>query len=539
MLELYVDFVMRSCCWFWRTAVVLLLFFQPGTAQHENRISVPDHGLCRPISIPLCSDLPYNQTIMPNLLGHTSQEDAGLEVHQFYPLVQVRCSAELRFFLCSVYAPVCTVLDRAVPPCRSLCERARLGCEELMNRFGFRWPERLSCQNLPVHGAGEICVGQNFNSPASELTRTPLTRSVWTSQPVSCPPQLQVPPYLSYRFLGAQDCGAPCEASEPGGLMYFTEEEQKFSRVWVGVWSGLCCLSTLFSVLTYLLDTRRFPYPERPFVFMSGCHFMVGAVYSAGVLLGDRAVCVDRFSREGYRTVVQGTGQEVCTVLFIVLYYFNMAAAAWWVVLALSWFLSARLKWGREAIEVHAQNFHLAAWLVPAVKTVTVLVLGQVEGDLLTGVCYVGLYSVDALRAFVLTPLLIFLLAGAAFLLVGFTSLLRIRSAMKRDGAETARLERLAVRIGVLGVLHVVPNAAVVACNVYEERFRSDWVSAWRLQTCGRLHVPCPTGNPTPASPSFAVFMIKYWMTLMVGVTSGFWVCSGKTLRSWRRFLKK
>lgn len=51
----------------------------------EKGISTPDHGFCQPISIPLCTDIQYNQTIMPNLLGHTNQEDAGLEVHQFYP----------------------------------------------------------------------------------------------------------------------------------------------------------------------------------------------------------------------------------------------------------------------------------------------------------------------------------------------------------------------------------------------------------------------------------------------------------------------
>ena len=48
-----------------------------------------EHGFCQPISIPLCADLQYNQTILPNLLGHSNQEDAGLEVHQFYPLVKV------------------------------------------------------------------------------------------------------------------------------------------------------------------------------------------------------------------------------------------------------------------------------------------------------------------------------------------------------------------------------------------------------------------------------------------------------------------
>ena len=137
--------------------------------------------ICQPISIPLCTDIAYNQTIMPNLLGHTNQEDAGLEVHQFYPLVKVQCSAELKFFLCSMYAPVCTVLEQALPPCRSLCERARQGCEALMNKFGFQWPDTLKCEKFPVHGAGELCVGQNTSDKG---TPTPsLLPEFWTSNP--------------------------------------------------------------------------------------------------------------------------------------------------------------------------------------------------------------------------------------------------------------------------------------------------------------------------------------------------------------------
>uniref|UniRef100_A0A3Q3VS14 FZ domain-containing protein n=1 Tax=Mola mola TaxID=94237 RepID=A0A3Q3VS14_MOLML len=129
----------------------------------DRGMSIPEHGFCQPISIPLCTDIAYNETIMPNLLGHTNQEDAGLEVHQFYPLVKVQCSADLKFFLCSMYAPVCTVLEQALPPCRSLCERARQGCEALMNKFGFQWPDSLACESFPVHGAGELCVGQNMS----------------------------------------------------------------------------------------------------------------------------------------------------------------------------------------------------------------------------------------------------------------------------------------------------------------------------------------------------------------------------------------
>ncbi|KAF7214163.1 frizzled-7-like [Nothobranchius furzeri] len=530
---------MRFCSWFRRAVFILLLLVQPGTAQDEEGIPIPDHGFCRPISIPLCTDLAYNQTIMPNLLGHTNQEDAGLEVHQFYPLVQVQCSTELRFFLCSMYAPVCTVLDRAIPPCRSLCERARQGCEVLMNKFGFQWPERLRCQNFPLHGAGEICVGQNTSGSegsASDLIPATLPSSTWTRPPFSCPQQLQVPPFLLYHFLGVKDCGAPCESSRPGGLMFFSKEEIKFSRFWVGIWSVLCCVSSLFTVLTYLLDSRRFCYPERPVIFMSGCYFMVGLVHSTGALLEDRVVCGDRFQDHGYRMVVQGTRKEDCTVLFIILYFFIMAASMWWVILCLSWFLSAGMKWGHEAIEVHSQYFHLAAWAVPALKTSTVLVMGQVEGDLLTGVCFVGISNLDSLQAFVLTPLFIYLLIGASFLLAGFVSAFHIRSVVKQDGTGTEKMEKLMVRMGGFGVLYVVPAVLVLSCLLYETAFRSRWETAWLLKTCKHFGVPCPGGNPPPSRPNVLLVLMKTLMMLMVGVTSGLWIWSRKTLQLWRRF---
>ncbi|XP_075685859.1 frizzled-7 [Rhinoderma darwinii] len=532
-------------------ALTLLLLgvpLPPGSAAQpyhgEKGISAPEHGFCQPISIPLCTDIAYNQTIMPNLLGHTNQEDAGLEVHQFYPLVKVQCSPELRFFLCSMYAPVCTVLENAIPPCRSLCERARQGCEALMNKFGFQWPERLRCENFPVHGAGEICVGQNTSdTPAGPTANpTPFLPDLITFQPNSphrdftCPRQLKVPPYLGYRFLGEKDCGAPCEPSKANGLMYFKEEEVRFARLWVGIWAILCGISTLFTVLTYLVDMRRFSYPERPIIFLSGCYFMVAVAYAAGFLLEERAVCLDRFSEDTYRTVAQGTKKEGCTILFMILYFFGMASSIWWVILSLTWFLAAGMKWGHEAIEANSQYFHLAAWAVPAVKTITILAMGKVDGDLLSGVCYVGINSVPSLRGFVLAPLFVYLFIGTSFLLAGFVSLFRIRTIMKHDGSKTEKLEKLMVRIGVFSVLYTVPATIVLACYFYEQAFRETWEKTWLMQTCKSFAIPCPSHHFSPMSPDFTVFMIKYLMTMIVGITSSFWIWSGKTLQSWRKF---
>ncbi|KAM9308609.1 frizzled-1 [Gastrophryne carolinensis] len=512
----------------------------------EKGISIPDHGYCQPIAIPLCTDIAYNQTIMPNLLGHTNQEDAGLEVHQFYPLVKVQCSPELKFFLCSMYAPVCTVLEQALPPCRSLCERARQGCEALMNKFGFQWPESLRCEKFPVNGAGELCVGQNTSDKG---TPTPALPEQWTSNPnirppyprdkFSCPRALKVPAYVNYHFLGEKDCGAPCESGKVHGLMYFAPDELRFARIWIGIWSVLCCASTLFTVLTYLVDMKRFSYPERPIIFLSGCYTMVAVAYIAGFLLEDKVVCNERFSEDGYKTVAQGTKKESCTFLFMMLYFFSMASSIWWVILSLTWFLAAGMKWGHEAIEANSQYFHLAAWAVPAIKTITILAVGQVDGDILSGVCFVGINSVDALRGFVLAPLFVYLFIGTSFLLAGFVSLFRIRTIMKHDGTKTEKLEKLMVRIGIFSVLYTVPATIVIACYFYEQAFREQWEKSWVSQSCKTYAIPCPSTHHPPMSPDFTVFMIKYLMTLIVGITSGFWIWSGKTLNSWRKFYSR
>ena len=62
---------------------------------------------CERITIPMCMDTGYNGTRMPNYMGHTSQADAAIHVHEFLPLVQIGCSRHLKFFLCSLYAPMC------------------------------------------------------------------------------------------------------------------------------------------------------------------------------------------------------------------------------------------------------------------------------------------------------------------------------------------------------------------------------------------------------------------------------------------------
>ncbi len=118
---------------------------------------------CQEIAVPLCKGIGYNYTYMPNQFNHDTQDEAGLEVHQFWPLVEIQCSPDLKFFLCSMYTPICLEdYKKPLPPCRSVCERAKAGCAPLMRQYGFPWPDRMRCDLLPVQGAPDtLCMDYN------------------------------------------------------------------------------------------------------------------------------------------------------------------------------------------------------------------------------------------------------------------------------------------------------------------------------------------------------------------------------------------
>ncbi|XP_015261426.1 PREDICTED: frizzled-5 [Gekko japonicus] len=500
--------------------------------------------VCQEITVPMCKGIGYNLTYMPNQFNHDTQDEAGLEVHQFWPLVEIQCSPDLKFFLCSMYTPIC-LLDYAkpLPPCRSVCERAKSGCSPLMRQYGFAWPERMNCDKLPVLGNAEVlCMDYN----RTEVTTLPpfFTKPTRPSRGG----QKYLPPLTGQHPPG--DCRRACECQEPLVLIskethplynkiktgnvrncaipcfqpYFTQDEKTFATFWIGLWSVLCFISTFTTVATFLIDMERFKYPERPIIFLSACYLFVSVGYIIRLVVGHASVaCNQDYNHIHYET----TGPALCTVVFLLIYFFGMASSIWWVILSLTWFLAAGMKWGNEAIASYSQYFHMAAWLIPSVKSIAVLALSSVDGDPVAGICYVGNQNLDKLRGFVLAPLVVYLFTGTMFLLAGFVSLFRIRSVIKQGGTKTDKLEKLMIRIGIFTVLYTVPATIVVACYIYEQHYREKWE---RAQNCS-----CP-GDKQKPKPDYAVFMLKYFMCLVVGITSGVWIWSGKTLESWRRF---
>ncbi|XP_026234158.1 frizzled-3-like isoform X1 [Anabas testudineus] len=519
------------CSSFLIVPIFLLLFslVTPALSIHMESIDSHSEFSCEPIRLRMCQDLPYNTTFMPNLLNHYDQQTAALAMEPFHPMVNLVCSADLRMFLCALYAPVCTVYGQVSMPCRSLCQRAKDECHKLMEIFGVAWPDDMECSRFPD-------CDEPYPRPEDLLTGSdPTDQSSMTVQRdygFWCPRELKVDPDLGYTFMGRKDCSAPCPS------MFFNQQELTSIRYVIGVISIVCLSATLFTFLTFLIDVTRFRYPERPIIFYAVCYVMVSLVFFLGFLLEDRVAC-NAVSPSQFRasTITQGSHNKVCTLFFMVLYFFTMAGSVWWVILTITWFLAAVPKWGSEAIEKKALLFHAIAWGLPGALTVTLLALNKIEGDGISGVCFIGLYDIDALRWFVLAPLCFNVAVGVSLLLVGIVALNRVRMEIPLEKENQTKLVKFMIRMGVFSVLYLVPLLTVIGCYLYEHTYRNIWETTWMEENCKDYHIPCPFKVEQTSRPAMVIFLIKYLMMLVVGIPSVFWVGSKKTCFEWANFL--
>lgn len=424
-------------------------------------------------------------------------------------------------------------LVSAVKPCRHLCEEARRGCESIMKQFGYSWSNQLRCSQYPID---QPC----FEAPKDPHPQLFSSSKYDLNAESTCAYQFRTnQPELKYKIDHDYNCAMPCNRS------LFTSEQTYLVRHYVGILAILCLISTLFTIITYSIDLSRFRYPERPILFLSICYFILACAYVGGFVdyfYGSNIVCnSEEFSQTGHtRFIVQGTHNKLCVLTFLLIYYFGMASIIWWVILTLTWFLAAGLKWGHEAIDSQAVYFHLASWGIPACLSVALISKRSIDGDYLTGVCYTGLTEINVQRGFILVPICLFLLLGFAFLLSGFISVFKIRTVMKHEGTKTDKLERFMVRIGTFSVVYIIPQLILIICLFYEQKYAYLWLQTWKNEEkfCSNpLH--CQIQDNQIVRPRFEIFMIKYTCMLAIGIISSGWVLNSKTMNSWNRFFSR
>ena len=209
----------------------------------------------------------------------------------------------------------------------------------------------------------------------------------------------------------------------------------------------------------------RFRYPERPVIMYAACYMTVSLIFFLGFLLEDRVACrASSPAQSKASTVTQGSQNKAGIMLSMILYFFHYGWQRWWLILTITWFLAAVPKWGSEAIEKKAVLFPAEAWGNPGTLTVLLSAMNKIEGDGISGVCFVGLCDVDALRYFVLAPLCLCVVVGVSLLLAGIVSLNRVRVEIPFEKENQYKLVEFMIRIGVFSTLYLIPLMVVIGC---------------------------------------------------------------------------
>ncbi|KAK4472448.1 hypothetical protein MN116_002578 [Schistosoma mekongi] len=513
---------------------------------------------CIPIEIPLCKNIGYNLTYMPNAFNHETQEEAGLEVHQFYPLVEINCSEDLRLFLCSMYTPICLpTWHYRLTACKSLCESARDGCMPVMRTYGFGWPERMNCDLLPegnnsteydlltlihqINSDNSLLPSEllqilssnplhsnNYNFSLNQLNDYLINKKnklenkkflIKTSskshnlQPVLCLPCKCRQPFIDWmksplnEIITGDIKGCLLSCYNP--IINNNQSDKTFITFWLGLWSILCILSTLMTIGTFLTDSKRFQYPERSIIYLSLCYLMIAIGYLLRVTMGHELIACD-----GPILRINTTGPIQCSLVFLLTYVFGMASSIWWIILTLTWFLAAGLKWSTEAIAKYSQIYHFLAWFFPGIQAIIIFILSGVDGDSISGLCTVGSINLTYLRLFLLIPMCIYLSIGSIFLLAGFIALFKIRNQIKlqtKNYLKTEKLEKLIIRIGIFSVLYTVPVTIVIACYYYELYNRDYW---HKSHNCPCLSNRSPQLPINTNSIDWNIEQSKSWMNI-------------------------
>lgn len=486
---------------------------------------------CEPIRIQTCNNIGYNVTGMPNFVGHDIQRDADLQLQTFTPLIQYGCSSRLRFFLCSVYAPMCTEkVPQPIGPCRPLCESVQELCEPVLIEFGFKWPNALNCsQFAPANNEKHMCMEGPQKEEQKHVPfrdRRPLRTGIQRGSGNSVSrPRYHYPstvtkvvprnlckhlrmPERYYYLNNTQRCAAACRAD-----ILYSKGNKDFAQVWIAIWSCVCFLSTLFTIFVYLSKPEQFRYPEKIIVILSWCYFIASIAHFIRLVGGreDMACYYDTHFPEPL--LIQGGLDNInCTIVFTLIYYFGMASTVWWVILTLCWFLTAGLNWNIEALERHGTYFHFVAWVLPAIKTIAILVMRNVDADELTGICYVGTQDPQAMLRFVIIPSVTYFSLGIIFLFSGLFVILKNKLYRSKLGNREDKWELLMARTGIFAILYTIPGVCVLSANIYEFATKDLWLAA----------------NSTDR-PNVEIFTLKIFMSLVVGITTGLWLYTWKT----------
>ncbi|KAJ8680193.1 hypothetical protein QAD02_015980 [Eretmocerus hayati] len=461
--------------------------------------------------------LPYSTTTLDIIPEPTTERLIREKLHELQALKHIpKCWAVVQPFLCSIFMPKC-VNNTVDLPSQEMCRMISGPCRILFNHT--IWPSFIKCEDTKMFPS--LCKND--------------IREIKFNTTGKCLSPLVPTDYALAVFEGIEGCGYPC--SDP--LYTYDEKIQIHSLIsWL---IGICCFLNFFTVVTFSKSANE--YPARVVFYINVC-FMVSCFgWLAQFYPGYRDHIVCR--KDGTLRVSEPSGESLsCVIVFVFVYYSIMAAMVWFVILTYTWHMSARaLGKIQDRIDKKSAYFHLLAWCLPLMLTVTIMALGEIDGNYVTGICFVG-YNNHIVRTwFVLVPVLIVMSVGGYFLCKGLITLICLRRNSQEIISEraSAKIQDAILRTGLFSVFTVISVIITVYCHFYDFKHSSEWKQSFRdYIICSITSKYTATSDcKMKSKPNIVKLQLHLLAPLLAGIAMSSWVWTQSTLDTWMKCFKR
>ncbi|NXG63867.1 SMO protein, partial [Hemiprocne comata] len=406
-------------------------------------------------------------------------------------------------------------------PSQTLCQATRAPCTIVERERG--WPDFLKCSTdrFPEGCPNEV---QNIKFNSSGQCEAPLVR---TDNPKSW-------------YEDVEGCGIQCQNP------LFTEKEHREMHVYIAAFSSVTIFCTFFTLATFVADWRNSNrYPAVILFYVNACFFVGSIGWLAQFMDGARDEIVCR--ADGTMRLGEPTSNETlsCVIIFVIVYYSLMSGVIWFVMLTYAWHTSFKaLGTTYQPLLGKTSYFHLITWSIPFVLTVAILAVAQVDGDSVSGICFVGYKNYRYRAGFVLAPIGLVLIVGGYFLIRGVMTLFSIKSNHPGLLSEKAasKINETMLRLGIFGFLAFGFVFITFGCHFYDFFNQAEWERSFREYVLceANVTIATQTNKPIPDCeiknrPSLLVEKINLFAMFGTGVSMSTWVWTKATLLIWKR----
>ncbi|RWS05379.1 smoothened-like protein, partial [Dinothrombium tinctorium] len=504
-------------------------------ADEKQQFTCLKEAKCEQLKNASCLDviLPYKYTAKVSRFGDLTFKTQA-DIHEYLAKWKIlksipRCWMKLQSLLCTSLLPKCDENNDMVNVAsQELCKLALGPCRVIESNFDHEIPPFFKCNNFSLF-------------PPS--CRNEYTDLKFNSSGVRCSLPLVGTDDSNIWYQDIEGCALQCY--DP---LYSHEDHRKI-ETFIFRGSILSFLCTLFCILTFLIDWKSSNrYPPVIIFYLNLCVMItnIGWLLQFFISGGKREiVCrLDNTLRYG-----SSSSEGYCPLIFFLIYYFSMAALVWFVNLAYAWDrFFRRVNSLREKEIKSAAYYHLSAWSIPVIFMLAIIILNEIDGNSLLGICFVGFRNGAMRFIFVLLPAILGLLIGSFFMIKCMITLIRAKltTAMVTNSRVHTKIKCNILRIGLFIVFAIGALTCTFVYHIYYHLNYWTWNDSLHEQIICSLNITSalnphlkPSECKMKSRPNLTFVYAQLIAIFGVGIATSSWVWTGATFATWRRCFRK